>query len=285
VCRDACVTRTQEISLDYATIMVHCELGQPNAGLLRIAGDLAERFNAGVIGLSAIQPLQAVYDDGMYIAADLIDDDRGERAKELLVAESEFRSALSGRCKTLDWRSTVTVLPLSHYAARQARSADLIITGIASPSVLDATRRVDVGDLILQAGRPVLVVPAETSSLKLDRMMVAWKDTREARRAVTDALPLLKRASDVFVVSIAKDAQRDVDDVASWLEAHGVAAQAHALIQDGDNGTQLQQFARQNQVDLTIAGAYGHSRLREWAMGGVTRDLLSRQSGCSLLSH
>jgi nucleotide-binding universal stress UspA family protein len=173
----------------------------------------------------------------------------------------------------------------------------LIVTGVAHGDLFDASRSVNTGDLIMQAGRPVLTVPsaaatglADANHLPLDHVLVAWKDTREARRAVADALPLLLQASAVSVVEIADEtdldaAHRRVSDVVHWLKRHHIHAQGSAQQSVGNDATALHTIAQERRADLIVAGAYGHSRLREWVLGGVTRDLLLNANRCSLVSH
>ena len=182
--------------MTYATLMVHLELGRSNAGLLKIVRDIAEHFHAGVIGIAACQPMQIVYTAGEgYVSSDLIEQDRKDIDREIKEAESEFRSALQTHVGSLEWRSSVMFAPLADYLAQEARSADLVITGVASVGLLDASRRVNTGDLVMQVGRPVLIVPAAADKLKLERVVIAWKDTRESRRAIFDALPLLQKSA------------------------------------------------------------------------------------------
>jgi nucleotide-binding universal stress UspA family protein len=275
--------------MTYATLMVHLELGRSNTGLLQITGDLAERFHAGVIGIVACQPMQYVYGE-TYISGDLVDQDRMEIEKEIKKAEAEFRSALQTRATTLGWRSTVMFSVLSDDIAREARSADLVITNVTSGSLLDASRRVNTADLVMKAGRPVLVVPAAADKLNLERVVVAWKDTRETRRAILDALPLLKKAAHVVVVEIAADeeladARRHLEDVILWLKRHGIVAEPLVSSSTGNDATLLNAITREQDADVIVAGAYGHSRMREWALGGVTRDLLLCATRCSFVSH
>ena len=90
--------------MTYTTLMAHMELGHSNAGLLRVAGDLAARFDAGVIGVAMCQPMQIIYSEG-YIPGDLIVQDREQREKEIAAAEVEFRDALGVRVGRLDWRA------------------------------------------------------------------------------------------------------------------------------------------------------------------------------------
>jgi nucleotide-binding universal stress UspA family protein len=273
----------------YMTLMVHLEPGRTNVGLLKIAGDLAERFDARAIGIVACKPMQFDYSEG-YVPADLIEQDQKQLEKEIKVAEAEFRNVLHARIKTIEWRSAVTFGALSEYIAREARSADLVITGVDSGGRLDAARFVNVGDLVMQVGRPVLVVPVTADELKLEQVVIGWKDTRETQRAVLDALPLLKKATHVTVVEICAEqeiaaAQTRVEDVVGWLKWHGVVADPHASPSTGDDASLLNAIAQEQGANMVVAGAYGHSRLREWVLGGVTRDLLLRGENFSLLSH
>jgi nucleotide-binding universal stress UspA family protein len=275
--------------MSYATLMVHMELGRPNTGLLSVTAELAERFHAGVVGIAARQPLQLVYGDG-YVSGDLYQQDRDEIIKELTAAEAEFRAALEGRVAFVEWRSTQMYTYLAGYFADEARCADLILTGVGTGDFLDASRAVNTGEVIMQTGRPVLIVPTTATTLKLEHMLVGWKDTRETRRAVSDALPLLKLAARVSVVEIAAEedvaaANLHVRDVTSWLRRHDIPAEGSALLSTGDDATALYAIGQDKGIDVVVAGAYGHSRLREWVLGGVTRDLLLSANRCSLVSH
>jgi nucleotide-binding universal stress UspA family protein len=276
--------------MTYATLMVHLEVGSSNTGVLQVAAELADRFHAGVIGIAGGQPLQPVYSDGT-IPADLIEKDLEELDKLVNAAEAEFRSALQKRVGRLEWRSTVGLAALSGYVAHQARSADLVVTCMPQGGLfLEPERHVNVGDLVMQVGRPVLVVPAKREGLNLDRALIGWNDTRESRRSVIDSLPFLKAAKHVAIAEIADkdklaDAREHLKDVVAWLKNHGVAAQPIALASTGDDALQLDAIAEQQDVGLMVAGAYGHSRLREWVLGGVTRDLLMRAHRYALVSH
>lgn len=276
--------------MSYATLMVHLQLGHANAGLLRVTGDLAERLQASVIGIAGCQPVQIVYGDG-YVAGDVIEQDRDEIAKEIAAAEAEFRAALHGRASSLEWRSVVTPEPVADYLAREARSADVFVAQLDSKtSFFDISKHVDLGDIVTQIGRPVLIVPPQVDRLKLERVLVGWKDSRETRRAVVDALPLLALADHVSIVEIAPKAEltevrERLDDVVAWFRRHGVGAEASVVPAAGDDAAQLQAVAQEQAADLIVAGAYGHSRLRERVVGGVTQDLLLRADRCALVSH
>jgi nucleotide-binding universal stress UspA family protein len=281
--------------MSYAVLMVQLELGQANAGALAIAHDLAGVFDAHVIGIAVRRPIEIGYGDGFIygdgmVTAGFIDQGRAELDAEALAAEQAFYARFADRAGRIDWRSISTFAPLADQLAIEARSADLVISHIASRDLLDATRRVDTGDLVMQAGRPVLIVPPKCAGLALNHVMLAWKDSRETRRAVADALPMLKKAARVTVVALAgKDelAQTEaaVTHVLGWLGHHGVGAERLVETAGGDDADQLQRIALTQGADMIVAGAYGHSRMREWALGGVTRDLLMRDDRPALVSH
>jgi nucleotide-binding universal stress UspA family protein len=275
--------------VNYATLMVHLELGHPNTALLKLTSALAERLHAAVIGIAVCQPIRIIYNDG-YIPADVIEQDRKQIDGELKAAEAEFRTALTAPV-AVDWRSAVTHAPLSEHLAAEACCADLVITGVEpNPSIFDTSRFVDIGDLVMQTGRPCLIVPAQIETLSLEHVLIGWKDTGETRRAIRDALPLLAAARRVTVVEIASEenlaaARSRLQDVANWLKRHGIDATPIATPATGDDAAQLSAAVQEQRADLLVAGAYGHSRVREWAFGGVTRDLLLRAGRCALVSH
>jgi nucleotide-binding universal stress UspA family protein len=225
-----------------------------------------------------------------FLSGDVIQQDQDEIDKEFTAAEVEFRSALRSRANTLGWRSATTLFSLADYLAYEARSADLFITGVDRSRAFDRSRHTSLGDLVMQIGRPVLIVPKATQSLKLERILVGWKDTSETRRAIWAALPMLKKAAHVTIVEIASEeklafARGHLEDVAGWLKRHGIASESLALRAVGDDAMRLNAISQEQQADVVVAGAYGHSRLREFVLGGVTHDLLLCSSTCSLVSH
>lgn len=272
------------------TLMVNLQLGRSNAKLLQVTADLAGRLGADVMGIAAAQPLRIAYGDS-YVPGEVIEQDRRELEKEITDAEIEFRSNLSRYNANLEWRSGVTFVPLADYLADQARCADLLITGVDhSGSIFDASHHVDIGSLVMQIGRPALIVPAATETVSFDRVLVGWKDNRESRRALLDALPLLSKAHHVAVCEIAPQekmaAARDhLADVVGWLRRHEIVAEPIAAAATADDAAQLDAIASVQACDVIVAGAYGHSRLREWALGGVTKDLLLRANRCCFMAH
>ncbi|MBV9116248.1 MAG: universal stress protein, partial [Acetobacteraceae bacterium] len=174
----------------------------------------------------------------------------------------------------------------------QARAADLVVVGRPGPDdALDPRLRVPPGPLLMGLGRPVLLAPPRVERLSAARVVVAWKDTRETRRAVLDGLPLVRTAEAVFVVVVGEgesggEGRDGAADVAAYLARHGAASATVLRPEPGGSvADTLQQTARREGADLIVAGAYGHSRLRQWVFGGVTRDLLGNASICCLLSR
>ncbi|WP_329742217.1 universal stress protein [Dyella sp. A6] len=273
----------------YANLLVYLDLDRDNTALLKIVGDLAERFGAGVTGVTASQPVRIIYGDGL-LTGDIVELDRTEIRQAMAKAHEQFQAALQGRAKRLAWRSDVSAEMPTDYVARQVRSADLVITHTDyDKAYFDESRHVNAGNLIMQAGRPVLTVPAAAGSLAAKHLLVAWKDTSEARRAVASALPFLKQAQTVTVAEVTDttlaEAPNGARDVAEWLKLHGVPATSVVERAHGRSADQLLGIALANSADLIVAGAYGHNRLREWALGGVTYNLLAECGMCTLMSH
>jgi nucleotide-binding universal stress UspA family protein len=275
--------------MTYATLLVNLESGQSNSHLLQVAARLAARLQASVIGITACSPIQLLYGDG-YVDGEVFEQDRREIDKEIAAAHAEFRSAIGTQARIFDWRSAVPFAPLGDYLAAEARSADLILTASAPNGSPNNARQIDLGGFIMQVGRPVLVVAKEPATLDLKHVIVAWKDTREARRAAADALPILRIATSVSLVEIAPKAELGaagsrLSDVAAWLARHNIIAECLPVASDGDDADHLNAVAQERGADLIVAGAYGHSRVREWALGGVTRSLLKASARSVFTSH
>ena len=132
--------------MTFSTLMVHLELEHPNDARLQIAGDLAEKFNARVIGIAAADPQPPHYAGGS-VARGLVAHERTEVKKRMAEAEARFRAAINGRAQGVEWRSALK-RPYD-YVAREARAADLIITGSNRDGMLiDRLRRLDPSDLM-----------------------------------------------------------------------------------------------------------------------------------------
>ncbi len=275
-----------------ATFIVHADRDEESDGRIRLACGLAARFDARLIGIAAAMIDLPVIDPMGYapIDAETIASERDILEADLSVAAEKFRRYADGSKLKAEWRSSLE-FP-ADLICRQARTADLLIIGRGEVEKSTGPQRVlDPGDVLMQAGRPVLVVPPKVDSLALDHVLIAWKDTRESRRAVADALPFLQAARAVSILELCgeddvEESKTAVADVVTYLGRHGVTAKGEAKILGKiDPASDIISFAKEQGADLIVAGAYGHARLREWVFGGVTYQLIKRSPMCCLLSH
>ena len=262
--------------VSYKSILVNLDIDGPVAPITALAADLCARFNAEMIGFCAADAaLPVTGPEGGGLAVEAWQQMRGEISRRFKEVRAEFERAAGDvfEKRWLDALQTPT-----RGLIETARVADLIVVG--------AARGAATGDGF-RAGPPVAVpfaagsqrFPGAGGSARrgVTTAVVAWKDTREARRAVADAVPLLQAAGDVVVVSVAADPdgwiRESVRDVAAFLTRHGVKAR-HEVIEAADEEAGLVDFVMASRADLVVSGAFGHSRFREWVFGGVTRSLL-----------
>jgi nucleotide-binding universal stress UspA family protein len=270
----------------YATLMTYVEAEGLPEGRIRLAASLADKFNATLIGVSAIAPRPSFVTEGI-VVEEVVEAELKEHRAKLAGKEQQFRALTGDRRKT-EWRG-VLGFP-SQALAVEARSADLVVIGrSAGPG--DAYSALDAGDAILRLGRPALVVPDGVSALRAEHVVIGWKDTREARRALQDCLPFLHEATRVTIVEICasgeeEQASQHISDVANYLARHRIKSGPKVILhQHGPAAAQLIRLAHDEDADLLITGAYGHSRVGEWLFGGMTRDLLATSPFCCLMSH
>jgi nucleotide-binding universal stress UspA family protein len=275
--------------VSYVRLMVHVDADGNLNRRVHIAAGLADRFHAQLIGVAGWAPMSVFLAEEALIHASPGVPELQEMKAALDRKGQEFCAAVGGPTREVEWRS---VLDFPTQAlAREARAADLVVIENEREN-RDPFRSLDPASFLLKAGRPVLVVPTSVSSLSLKRVGIAWKDAREARRAVRDALPFLQQAERVAVIAVSKDDDRreqtlhSVKDVAHYLMRHRIESVSERVTAP-ENGiaAALLRVARDENIDLIVAGAYGHSRLGEWAFGGVTRELLAKSPVCCLFSH
>jgi nucleotide-binding universal stress UspA family protein len=277
--------------MGYASVMVYVEDVDSADSRVVLACDLAKLFDARLMGVSASFPPPPVIqpDPGGAMLGLVWAQEQQIAEQEVQRAEGRFRSIGGVRFAELTWRGGL--YDPAQFVARQARTADLIVLGPES-SWPRPCNVANPGDVVMAAGRPVLVTPPNfTLKSMLAHVLIAWKDCRESRRALTDALPLLGKAGKVSVIGIAEEgnekANRDsLADVADFIRMHGKDATAMAMSSDGQStAEQLLAYAKANEVGLIVLGGYGHARTREWIFGGVTRSLLRTSQVCCLFSH
>jgi nucleotide-binding universal stress UspA family protein len=275
--------------MTYKTVMVSLALDRSNDARLEIVGQLVKRFDAHAIGIAAGEFSPPLYFTTGEQAQKFIDQDQAAIRIRVAEVEAKFRAAMQSRA-AVEWRCAEE-FP-TRFVIQQARAADIVVVGGESRGALaDPFTDTNPNDLVMQLGRPLLVVPDSCSWLDLRSVLIAWKNTPEARRAIVDAMPILRQAKDVAVVEIIEEesnrmaALSGIRDVVVWLARHGIVASEHVPAQKGNAAEQIERIASEVGAGLVVAGAYGHSRLREWVFGGVTRRLLNPSDRCSLLSR
>lgn len=277
--------------MTYASLMVYVDQSDEAEARVALACDLAVRFDARLIGISASLPDASQVDPyaGGAMVGEMLSLFRDMAEAEVTRAETIFwktAGAHAGRC---EWRGRIGFPP--DVASQAMRAADLLILGRSDPA-RRSQGSLDPGAALMALGRPILIVPPAPNRLPLgSAAVVAWKDCREARRAVADALPMLKSAAQTHVIEICAvdgmdEAEARTNDVVDFLGRHGVVASGQVLQGDGGaRSSQILKFAEDRQAGLIVSGAYGHARMREWVLGGVTHGLLGASSICLLLSH
>jgi nucleotide-binding universal stress UspA family protein len=273
--------------MSFVAMMVQVELAEPRDDRIRLAAGLSSRFHSTLIGVTAWEPRPPLAYGGVVVDTEPTASQLQYMSDRLAEMGKHFRT-LAGAGQPTEWRAGIE--SPTEYLVREARAADLVIIG-RDRVPGDLYRTLDPGATILRIGRPVLVVPAGVDSLKAERIVIGWKDTREARRAVRDSLPLLREASSVAIVEIVEfggemQAQAHIDDVAGYLGRHRVPVTSKTTAYAaGSPHAELIRVARDMNADLIVAGGYGRSRLGEWIFGGITQGLLASSSVCCLLSH
>ena len=276
---------------DYKTLLVHYDAGRTAAARLETAIQLAGAFDAHVTCLYALSaypaPSRAAEVGSVFVEAQ-----KRAQAEMLQAARRGYDECLrrTGYQKA-EWRATPE--DALGAVALHARYADLVVIGQQNPDWPSGVHREFERDAPIGIGRPLLVVPYAFERRPIGhKVLVAWNASREAARAVSDALPLLKRASHVQVIAFRPHAaggahgEEPGADVAWYLARHGVKVTVSRHdAPEIDVGNQLLSRAFDLSADLIVMGAWGHSRLHELVLGGVTRTLLDSMTVPVLMAH
>lgn len=277
-------------------IIVHLDTAPRSQVRLDFACAIAARHGSHVVGIYPmdIPSFAATQGDEMahlrVRSEALLESLRETATSGADLIRTRFEETTRRHDVTAEWR--VVEGQDSSVMALHARYADLAIIGQPDPTVpSDAQHHVTVTTM-LTSGRPVISIPyAGTFTGPFNNALVAWNASREAARAVNDALPLLAACRKVTVLAINPrlgiGGHGDVPaaDICLHLARHGINAEAAHTVADGiSEGTALLNHAADLPADLIVMGAYGHSRLREWAFGGVTRTLLQTMTAPVFMS-
>jgi nucleotide-binding universal stress UspA family protein len=276
--------------MGFKTILVYVDTGRSAPARLKLSAELAARSAAHVTGLYVRRPFQApaFSDAGPAMDSLYRTYENAAKADEAL-ATAAFRDLIGGTSLSSEWRVVDGLA--EEVVAAHARYADLVIVGQSEPDAAATTTPPDLAETVaLASERPVLIVPhIGVTKPPGKTVMLCWNGTREAARAVTGALPILKQADKVIILLI--DPRNDGDEqpgasISRWLGRHGVKAvvQRDTAAESSVGGVILSRAADQD-ADLIVMGLYGHSRMREWVLGGASRTLLASMTVPLLVAH
>lgn len=279
----------------YKTILVHLNDERRVGQVIDVAAHIADENEAHLVGLYVVPSMVVGSFSGL--GGRLAQSGRTAFKEEAKRIEAAFYEAMKGRAVVSEWR--LLEPPRDHPGTaeaviEQARSADLVVASQTDSDweyslLLDFPER-----LALESGRPTLIVPHAGRFPRVGRRaLVAWNGKREATRAVFDAMPLLERAEAVRVlwVNPGKQPSQSLgrtpgEDLAITLARHGVKCELSSSVTAGlEVGDDLLSRLSDFGADLLVMGCYGHSRLREFVMGGATREILRHMTVPVLMSH
>ncbi len=272
-------------------IVVNLSIGENGGPAGDYAVSVADAFGAHVVGIAFVfDPIVPISGTG-YIPAEVIDTQLADNQSAAKAAIDRFAALAS--------RAGVSAEPLTLSASaagagdqfgRIARRFDLAIVGQAEPET-SAVEELIAESTLFQSGRPMIVVPyIQKAPLKLDRVMVCWDGSRQAARAIADAMPLLEKAGKVEIVIVANERgkQDEIEgaDMGQHLARHGLEVDVKRITAGNiDVADALLSHVADSGTDFLVMGGYGHSRLREFVLGGVTHSILRSMTVPALLSH
>jgi len=279
--------------MSYKSMLVHLDASESAYSRLELALRLAEQFDAHLSALFTLYRPESGSFYAMAGAAEYLAENEKLRVEREEALRHTFQAELARTRLKGEWRATAN--DANQAVPEAARLADLIVAGQSDPGDPEsfvATQFVE--NLVLSAGRPVLLVPCAGQFPSVgSRALLAWDASREATRAVHDAMPLLAQAKHVTILTVNALADEPPasripgTDIAAVVARHGVnvATEEVAGVRDLPIGDALLSHASDLGVDLIVMGCYGHSRWRELVLGGATRSILKTMTVPVLMSH
>jgi nucleotide-binding universal stress UspA family protein len=278
--------------MTFKDIVVHLDDSRNHDVRTGVAIELAQRFDAHLTGVYVKSPVYLPAYVAAQVGPDVIELHAKAASEAADKAGAAFNETTSKEGVIAEMR--VGEGPLDEVLALHARYADLAVVGQTDPDGEAPADDVDVpGHVVLFSGRPVLVVPYAGRFKELGkRILVAWNGSREAARAVNDAMPLLEKAAQVTVLAVNPSETRDPlgdlpgADISLHFARHGVTVEASQIVADDiDVGDMLLSRISDGGYDLVVMGGYGRSRLRELVMGGASRHLLHHMTVPVFMAH
>ncbi len=276
--------------MSYRSILVHLDDDESAEHRLDYAIAVARRFDAELVGVYLVPGTGLAPSTAAMMRPEAVERRLAQFGEAQHAAERAFRDAATAAGLTADWRAPAGA-PIDA-AVAHARCCDLFVVGQHRPSAADFGDAL-VSNVLLSSGRPTLVVPHGGGPATVaERVLIAWNGSREAARAIGDALPLLEHALRVDAVAIDEDSETDVSErlagtrLRAWLARHGVNidVERHSSPNIGVGECLLDRAAALSS-DLIVMGGYGHARMRELVLGGVTRKVLRTSTIPVLMAH
>ena len=267
-------------------ILVHVD-DEQNTKTLEVALRLAGEFSAHLTAIYVKDVMEVPMYAEVSVPQSVLDQAEEAEKNRLLAVKEKFEQTTSGYDTKVDWRQDEgqTAPKLIEHSA----CYDLVVVKQSGPAVQGGTDAKVAERVVLESGRPVLVVPhTDISFESFAKVVIAWNGKKEAVRAIHDAMPILERAQVVGIASAKTPSGEEVPcaDIAKHLARHGANVEIMESNQDiVDVGNWLQVQIDENESDLVVMGAYGHSRYREMIFGGVTRHMLRNMTVPCLMSH
>ncbi len=275
--------------MNWKTLLVHLDDSAHSAARIELALELAGRHDAHLIGLYVVcqeltQPM-FVHGERAWFATR-----EAQHDANLKGAQARFLAAGERAGRSVEWRAPGG--PAVEAAILHARHADLLILGQDDPDDPSSyIARHFVEDVVMASGRPAIVLPyTGTVRSFAENVLIAWDGSRESARAMADALPVIKGAKFVTVMTVQRHESSGAPagiEVAAWLERHNIQAgfSAAPKVVGVPTGALLLNMLADHHIDLLVMGAYGHARAQERLLGGVTRTMLESMSVPVLMSH
>jgi nucleotide-binding universal stress UspA family protein len=256
------------------------------------AVSMAGYFNAHLTGVAFVyEPVLPAVEMGAVLPSSFIDEQMTESRRCAQGAVDRFNSGARGETISFTARQVETSTDAAAGRfAEIARAFDVAIVGQVDPDQPAGMDDLITEATLFESGRPTLIVPyIHTEPFKLDHVAICWDGSRAATRAIADALPMLRRAGSIDLISIygekADRTEFDGAEVAEHLSRHGIKAEIHSIPMVIDVAATILNFAADHDTDLLVMGGYGHSRLREFVLGGATRGILQSMTVPTLMSH
>ena len=272
-------------------IIVNLSVARNGSTVGNYAVSVAAALRAHLTGIAFIyDPVVPISGTG-YIPADVIESQRADNETAAEAAIKDFtaatdRAGISAEPQML----SASLTGAGDQFARMARRFDLAIVGQAQPEM--STMEQIIGETTLfESGRPIIMVPyIQKAPFKTGNVMICWDGSRTAARAVADAIPILGKSSRIEIVSVTSERGKEDEiegaDIGQHLARHGLKVDVHRISRGNiDVADALLSHAADSAADLMVMGGYGHSRLREFVLGGVTRSIFQSMTLPVLLSH